>query len=85
MGILFKSKQKKTQIPALGRDLARGLRPYGPAACAAGGASRPSGPVWPAWPSTHSGRCRPAARVPAAVTTHKPDTCGALTGDKGVG
>jgi hypothetical protein len=44
-GILFKSKAKKNQIPALGRDLARGLRPYGLAACAADGASRSSGPA----------------------------------------
>jgi hypothetical protein len=29
--ILFKSKEKKNQIPALGQDLAGGLWPYGPA------------------------------------------------------
>jgi hypothetical protein len=28
--ILFKSKEKKNQIPALGQDLAGGLWPYGP-------------------------------------------------------
>jgi hypothetical protein len=48
LGILFKLKEKKNQIPALGQDLPRGLRPYGPAACAASGASRLSRPVWPA-------------------------------------
>jgi hypothetical protein len=48
-------KKKKNQISTLGRYLARGLWPYGPAACIVGGASWPSGPVWPAWPSSHSG------------------------------
>jgi hypothetical protein len=75
LGILFKSKEKKNQIPDLGQDLARGLQPYGPAACAASGTSQPSGPVWPAWPSSHSSRRRPAtwsnaAHVPAAVAVH---------------
>jgi hypothetical protein len=79
LGILLKLKEKKNQILELGRDLARGLLPYGLAACVAGRASRPSGPVWSAWPSSCSGWCRPAtrssaARVPMAVTAHGPDT-----------
>jgi hypothetical protein len=70
LGILFKLKEKKNQIPTLGRDLGCGLRPLGPAACAAGGASRPSIQSSRPGPVTQSN----IARAPAAVVAHGPDT-----------